>query len=294
MPYFYVLNFNDELEHIPIGTYYDIYVQKKINQPILVKEKHDPITHPKIQIRFNNMGDYFIILYKFYKFDEEYILQTPRFIKVVLIGKNNEGNPPSDITEIVDIPSDEQSNDDNTSDVVNNIILDYIENTLGIQYEVQQLNTDLWVNTGDKSFINDINNVQRFGFYDDFVGSIVLTDNVDLENKITTTEFILKRIKLIWSAESIAQSTHNQNEIQSHIQIDQIYLYNVGNNTYYVKIGDIVKDPVNDTVYYSIQNVQELKRFDIVTPNVGIYKLDLHKLNVNIVPKMIKEYYIGG
>jgi hypothetical protein len=44
-----------------------------------------------------------------------------------------------------------------------------------------------------------MNNLQRFGFYNDFVGSIVLTDNIDLENKISTTEFIRKVIKLIWN-----------------------------------------------------------------------------------------------
>jgi hypothetical protein len=41
------------------------------------------------------------------------------------------------VDEIIDIPTDDEENGDNASDIINDIILDYIENTLGIQYEVQ-------------------------------------------------------------------------------------------------------------------------------------------------------------
>ncbi len=294
MSYFYILDFQHEFEYISPGTYFDIYVQKNINSPILIKEKHDPAISPRIQITFNNTGDYFIILHRFIKFGDEYEYVIPRYIKTVLIGKKDKGTPSDDVDEIIDIPTDDEENGDNASDIINDIILDYIENTLGIQYEVQQLVTDLWINSQDSSFINNMNNLQRFGFYNDFVGSIVLTDNIDLENKISTTEFIRKVIKLIWNQEQISQLSHNSNDIQSLIQIEQTYLYNIGNNTYYVKIGDIIKDPMNDNNYYIVENVQELKYFDIVNPPVGIYSLDLHKLNINIIPNQIKNYYVGG
>jgi len=51
---------------------------------------------------------------------------------------------------------------------------------------------------------------------------------------------------------------------------------------------------MNDNNYYIVENVQELKYFDIVKPPVGIYSLDLHKLNINIIPNQIKNYYVGG
>lgn len=184
---------------------------------------------------------------------------------------------------------EQQFNDSQQKEQLDN----YLQNTLGLQYEFQQLTYDVWEHINDEQFDNDHNNINRNGYYDDFLDSVMVTDNVQMEQSISRSQYSKHKLKLMIVNEQTVSNDISQGSIQTESSLTQNYQYNIEDNLYKIKIGDIIKDREKKDVYYKVTNVTNKVTFDqdIDGKYVSLFELELNRININLIPEEISQYY---
>lgn len=116
----------------------------------------------------------------------------------------------------------------------------------------------------------------------------LLDNNIPQEHKQSTSTYILQNLKIVWK-----ESSKLQTEVQSESNLEVTYFKNVFPNSYLIKPGDIIKDPIDPDDFWIVSQIKEehIMYDKINKKNVIIYKLFISRQNLTTIPLQIWEYY---
>lgn len=176
---------------------------------------------------------------------------------------------------------------------VNDVVLNYKQFN-----EVYQILVDVWEFLSDEFVTTNTLSDEVFQISDQTNNQMVkyqmflLDNNIPQENKPSTSVYIKHNCKIVFKNESDKKQT----EIQSESNLSLTYFLNVFPNTYLIKQGDIIKDPIDPDDFWYISNIEEKHiLYDKITSEyVKIYNLNASRINLTTTPIQLWNEYFQG
>ena len=156
---------------------------------------------------------------------------------------------------------------------------DYVKLMLNDIYEIQSLESTIYV-------LESSNVIQERELS---FAEMIDNPNVYNEFKPSASKYVDKKIKLLWKAPNISQT-----KLQKMATLTIFYIEGSGANDFRIKVGDIIKDPVDSETFYIVNKVEEQYTIDndfYIEQKDKIkrlYSLGLSRLNLNSVPESIR------
>lgn len=161
--------------------------------------------------------------------------------------------------------------------------------------EVQQLISDVWEFTSDSYMTTHKFSDKEYSIKDKETNDelykykqLLLDNNIPQENKPFQSAYTKIKCKILW-----VESTKQQTEIQNENNIVVTYFFNTFPNTYLIKPGDVIKDPVDPDDFWIVSQITEkhILYDKINQKNIKIYVLDITRLNLTTIPIQVWNHY---